>query len=185
MKSSLEDNDAEMISTHNKGKSVFVYKFIRTLKNKIYKYMIPILKNVYIDKLADIVNEYNNTYYSAIKMKAADVTSSTYIHFEVENNNKDPKFEGGYHLIVTKYKKNAKGYTPNWSEEDFMITKVKNTEPWTYVTEKLNEKELQKKNQIEFRAENVIKIKGDKLYVKWKGNNNSFNSWIDKKDIFI
>ena len=66
-----------------------------------------------------------------------------------------------------------------------MITKVKNTEPWTYVTEKLNETELQKKNQIEFRAENVIKIKGDKLYVKWKDNNNSFNSWIDKKDIVI
>ena len=79
MKSSLEDNDAEMLSTHNKGKSVFVYRFVKRLKNKIYKYMTPILKNVYIDKLADIVNEYNNTYHSAIKMKAAGVTSSAYI----------------------------------------------------------------------------------------------------------
>ena len=79
---------------------------------------------------------------------------------------------------------------PNWSEEVFIISKIKNTVPWTYVINDLNgeeiigtfyEKELQKTNQKEFRIEKVIKRKGDKLYVKWKGYDNSFNSWIDKK----
>ena len=86
----------------------------------------------------------------------------------------------------------AKGYAPNWSEEVFVIKKVKITVPWTYVINDLNveeiigsfyEKELQKSNQKEFRTEKVLKKKGDKLYVKWKGYDNSFNSWIDKKDI--
>ena len=85
----------------------------------------------------------------------------------------------------------AKGYTLNWSEEVFVIKKVKNTVPWTYVISDLNgkeiietfyEKELQKTNQQKFRIEKVINRKGDKLYVKWKGYNSSFNSWIDKKD---
>ena len=81
---------------------------------------------------------------------------------------------------------------PNWSEEVFVIKKVKNTVLWTYVINDLNgeeiigkfyEKELQKMNQEEFRIERVIRRKGDKPYVKWKGYDNSFNSWIDKKDI--
>ena len=86
----------------------------------------------------------------------------------------------------------AKGYMPNWSEEIFVIKKIKNTVPWTHVINDLNgeeiigtfyENELQKTDQKEFRIEKVLKKKGDKLYVKWKGYNNSFNSWIDKKDI--
>ena len=83
-------------------------------------------------------------------------------------------------------------YTPNWSEEIFIVTKIKNAVPWTYIISDLNgegivgsfyEKELQKTNQREFRIEKVIKRKGNKLYVKWKGFNNSFNSWIDKNDL--
>ena len=86
----------------------------------------------------------------------------------------------------------AKGYTPNWSEEVFVINKIKNTVPWTYIVNDFNneeiiesfyEKKLQKTNQKEFRTEKVLKRKGDKLYVKWKGYNNSFNSWINKKDL--
>ena len=81
---------------------------------------------------------------------------------------------------------------PNWSEEIFVIKKIKNTVPWTYVINDLNgdeiigtfyEQELQGINQREFWIEKVIKRKGDKIYVKWKGYDNSFNSWIDKKDI--
>ena len=76
MKSFLLNNNIKMYSTHNEGKSVFAERFIRILKNKIYKYMTSILKNVYIDKLDDIVNKYNNIYYKTIKMKPVDVNSS-------------------------------------------------------------------------------------------------------------
>ena len=78
----LKDNDIEMYSIHNEGKSVVAERFIRTLKNKIYKYMTTISKNVYIDKLDDIVDEYNNTYHRTIKMKPIDVKHNTYIDFE-------------------------------------------------------------------------------------------------------
>ena len=80
MKSWLEKKIIEMYSTHNEGKSVVAERFIRTWKNKIYKYMTSVQKNVYIDKLDDIVNKYNNTYYSTIKMKLINVKSNTYIN---------------------------------------------------------------------------------------------------------
>ena len=186
----LQDNDTVMYSTHNEGKSVVVERFITTLKGKIYKYMTSISKNVYIDKFDDIVDEYNNTYQTTIKMKPIDVKDNTYINADKEINNKDPKFKVGDHVRISKYKNIfAKGYIPNWSEEIFVIKKVKNTVPWTYVINDLNdeeiigtfyEKELQKTNQEKFRIEKVIRRKGDKLYVKWKRYDNSFNSWIDK-----
>ena len=84
-----------MYSTYNEGKSVVAERFIRTLKSKIYKYMTSISKNVYIDKLDDIVDEYNNTYHTTIKMKPADVKDNTYINADIEINNKDPKFKVG------------------------------------------------------------------------------------------
>ena len=155
--------------------------------------MTAISKNVYINKLDDIVNEYNNTYHRTIKMKPVDVKDNTYIDFEKEVNDKDPKFKIGDRVRISKYKNIfAKGYIQNWSEGVFVISKIKNTVPWTYAINDLNveeiigsfcEKELKKTNQKEFRIENVIKRKSDKLYVKWKGFNNSFNSWIDKKDL--
>ena len=77
-----------MYSAHNEGKSVVAEKFIRTLKSKIYKYMTSISKNVYIDKLDDIVDEYNNTYHTTIKMKHTDVKDNTYINADQEINNK-------------------------------------------------------------------------------------------------
>ena len=182
-----------MYSTHNGGKSVAVEKFIRTLKNKIYKYTTSISKNVYIDKLDDTVNEYNNTYHITIKIKPIDVKNNTYINIGKEVNNKDPKFKVGDHVRISKYKNIfAKGYTPNWSEEIFVIKKIKNTVLWTYVINDLNSeenigtfngKELQKVDQQEFRTDQVIKRKGNKLYVKWKGYDSSFNYCVDKKDL--
>ena len=103
-----------MNSTHNEGKSVVIERFVRTLKNKIYKYMTSISKNVYIDKLDDILNEYNNIYHRAIKMKPIDVKYSAYINIEEEVNIKDPKFKIVDHLRISKYKNIfAKGYTAN------------------------------------------------------------------------
>ena len=103
-----------MYSTHNEGKSVVVERFIRTLKGKIYKYMTSISNNVYIDILDDIVDEYSNTYHTAIKMKPIDVKDNTYINADKEINNKDPKFKVSDHVRISKYKNIfAKGYMPN------------------------------------------------------------------------
>ena len=93
-----------MHSTHNEGKSVIAERFIRTLKNKIYKYMTSISKNVYIDILDDIVKKYNNIYHKSIKMKLADVKDNTNIDFKKEINDKNLKFKVGDHVIVSKYK---------------------------------------------------------------------------------
>ena len=189
----LKDNGTEMYSVHNEGKSVVAERFIRTLKNKIYKYMTSMSKNVYINKLDDIVYDYNNTYHRTIKMKPVDIKDNRYIDFEKEVNDKDPKFKIDDRVRISKYKNIfAKGYMPNWSEEIFIISKIKNTVPWTYDINDFNggeiigtfyEKELQKTDQKEFRIEKAVKKKRDKLYVKWKGYDNSFNSWIDKKDL--
>ena len=145
---------------------------------------------MYINKLDDIVSEYNNTYHRTIKIKPIDVKDNAYVDSKKEVNDKDPKFKVGVQIRISKYKNIfAKGYTPNWSEDLFVISKIKNTVPGTYLINGEEiigtsyEIELQKTNQKEFRIEKVIKRKGDKLYVKWKGYNNSFNSWIDKKDI--
>ena len=140
-------------------KSVVAERFIRTLKTKIYKYMTSLLKNGYIDKLDDIMIEYNNTYHRTIKMKPVDVKDNTYIDsMELSrSNDKDPKFKVGDSVRINKYKNIlTKRYTSNRSEKVFMIKKVKNTVPWTYVINDLNgdmiigtfyEKELQKTNQ--------------------------------------
>ena len=189
-KKGLKDDNIEMYSTHNEGKSVVAERFIRTIKNKIYKYITSISKNVYIDKLNDIVNEYSNTYHRTIKMKPTDVKDNTYINIDREVNDKDPKFKVGDHVRISKCKNIfAKDYTSNWSQKVFVIKEIKNTVPWTYVvindlnneqiTGTFYENELKRTNQEEFRIEKVIKRKGDKLYVKWKGYDHSFNNCID------
>ena len=131
-KLSLQGNDIEMYSTYNEGKFVVAQRFIRIWKNKVHKYMTSISRNVYSYKLDDIVHKYNNTYHSTIKMKPVDVKSSTYINSSKEINYKDPKLKIGDIVWISKYKNIfPKGYVPNWSEEFFVITKIKNT-----VTEK-------------------------------------------------
>ena len=180
-----------MYSKHNEGKYVVPERFFRTLKNKIYKYMTSISKYVYIDKLHDIPNEYNDTYHRTMKMRPIDVKDNTYVNIDKEVDDKKRKFKVGDHVRISKYKNIfVKVYTPNWFEEIFVIKKIENTVPWTYVINDLNgeqiigtfyEKELQKTNQKEFRIEKVIKKKENKRYVKWKGYDNSFNSWFDRK----
>ena len=139
----LKDNDIEKYSLHIEAKSVVIERFIKTLKNKIHKYMTSISKSVYIDKLDDIVDEYNNAYHKTIKVKPIDVKDNTYIDSEEEVNDKDPKFKIGDHVRISKYKNIfAIGYMPNWSKEVFIISKIKNTVPWTYVINDLNGKEI-------------------------------------------
>ena len=163
----LKINNIGMYSTHNEGKSVAAERFIRTLKDKIFKHIKAVSKNVYFDVLDDIVNEYNNTVHRTIKMKPIDLTSDSYAEYNEDSNEKDPKFKVGDHVRMSKYKNVfAKGYTANWSEEVFIISKIKKALPQTYIICDLNgepiagtfyEKELQKTNQKEYRIEKVIK----------------------------
>ena len=178
---------------HAMKENLLLLRFIRTLKNKIFKHMTAISENVCFDVLDDIVIKFNRTVHRTIKIKPIDVTGDSYAECNEDFNKKDPKFKVGDHARTSKYKKIfAKRYTPNWSEEVFVVNKIKNAVPWTYVVSDLNEgringsfyeKQLQKTNQKEFRIEKVLKRKGDKLYVKREGCSNSFNSCIDKKDL--
>ena len=116
-----------MYSTFNEGKSVVAERFIRTLKNKFFKHMTAISKNVYFDVLDDIVNKYNNTVHKTIKMKPIDVTDDSFVEYNEESNKKDPKFKVGDHVRISKYKNIfSKGYAPNWLEDAFVINKIKN-----------------------------------------------------------
>ena len=134
--------------------------------------MTAISKNVYFDVLDDIVNKYNNTVHRTIKMKPIDVTDDSYAEYNEDFNKKDPKFKVGDHVRISKYKIIfAKGYTPNWSEEFFVVSNIKNTVPWTYVVSDLNGEEItrnfyEKTSQEKFRIGKVLKRKGDKLHVK-------------------
>ena len=113
----LKENDIIIYSTLNEGKSVVAERFTRTLKNKIYKQMTAISKNVYFDVLDDIVHEYNNTYHNTIKMKPIDVKNDSFTEYNEISNEKDPKFRIGAHVRISKYKNIfAKGYAPNCSE---------------------------------------------------------------------
>ena len=118
-------------------------------------------KNVYLNILNDIFNEYSSAYNKTIKMKPVDVKSDSISEYNEESNEKDTKFKVGDHVRISKYRNIfAKGCAPNWSEEIFVISQITNTVPWTYVDSNLNgkeivgsfcEKELQKTNQKEFR----------------------------------
>ena len=100
----LKDNHVEMLSIHKEGKSVAAEILIRTLKTKICKCMSLMSKNVYIDRLDDIVDEYNNTHHITIKMKPVGVKDNTYIDFKKEVNDRDHKFKVGDHVRISKYK---------------------------------------------------------------------------------
>ena len=161
----------------------------------ILKHKTAVSKNVYFDVLEVIVNKYNSTVHRTTKMEPINVTSNSYPEYNEDSNEKDSKFKVGDHVRISKYKNVfAKRYTQNWSEEVFVVSKIKNTIPWTFVISALNgkpitgsfyEKELQKSDQQKFRIAKLIKRKEDKLYAKWKGYDHSFNSCFDKKGTWI
>ena len=125
MKSWLEKTVMEMYSIHDEGNLVDAERFVRSLKNKIYKRMASISKDVYIHKLDDTVNKYNIKFHRKIKMKPVDVRPSMYLDFNKENSKEGPKFKNHDNIRISKYKNIfAKGYVPNWSEEAFVIKKV-------------------------------------------------------------
>ena len=105
--------------------------------------MTDISKNVYFDVLDDIVNKYSNTVHRTTEMKPVDVTSDSYVEYNEDSNKKNPEFKVNYRVRISKHKNIfAKGYTPNWLEEVFVVSKIKNTVPWTYVISDLNGDEI-------------------------------------------
>ena len=191
----------ELYSTENEEKSSVVERWIRTMKEKMWKYFTDKNTNIYIDILPDLVKDYNNTRHSSIKMtpvKASKKENELTVwrnlypeHFVIHDIN--PKFSVGDKVRISKKKKTfEKGYTTRWTEEIFTIVEVKRTRPPTYKIADLNgeeiqgsfyEPELQKTNQEIFRIEKVIKRGKKKSLVKWKGYSDNFNSWVDNKDI--
>ena len=141
-----------MYSTYNEGKSVVAERLTRTLKNKFYKHMTATGKNVYYSVLDDAVNEYNNTKHSTIKMKPKDVGDDTTKSSAIarnkrvyidEHNQKDSRFNVGDRVRISKSKNIfARGYTPNWSREIFIINKINDTVPYTYNLKDLNDEEI-------------------------------------------
>ena len=191
----------ELYSTENEEKSSVVERWIRTMKEKMWKYFTGNNTNIYIDILPDLVKDYNNTRHSSIKMtpvKASKKENELTVwrnlypeHLEIHDIN--PKISVGDKVRISKKKKTfEKGYTTRWTEEIFTIVEVKRTRPPTYKIADLNgeeiqgsfyEPELQKTSQEIFRMEKVIKRGKKKSLVKWKGYSDDFNSWVDNKNI--
>ena len=137
----LSDNDIIICSKYNEGKSV-VAKIIRTLKSKLYKHMTAIGKNVYYDVLDDVVNKYNNTKHSTIKMKPIDVGNNKRVYID-EHNEKRSRFKVGDRVRISKFiNKFAKGYTPNLSSEICIVDKVNDTVSYTYNLKDFNDEEI-------------------------------------------
>ena len=191
----------ELYSTENEEKSSVVERWIRTMKERMWKYFTDNNTNHYVDVLPYLVKGYNNTRHSSIKMTPVEVSKKkneltvwrTLYPDHLEIRDIKPEFSVGDKVRISKKKKTfEKGYTTRWTEEIFTIVEVKRTSPVTYKSADLNgeeikgsfyEPELQKTSQQLFRIEKVIKRGKKKSLVKWKGYSDDFNSWVDNKDI--
>ena len=191
----------ELYSTENEEKSSIVERWIRTIKEKMWKYFTDNNTYKYIDVLPDLVEDYNNTVHSSTKLtpkeaskKKNELTVWRNLYLDrFKINNLTPKFSVGDEVRITKKKKVfEKGYTTRWKEEIFTIKEIRNTNPITYKIEDLKEEEikgtfyepeLQKTKQQIYRIEKVIKKEKGKSLVKWKGYSDKFNSWVDNKEL--
>ena len=191
----------ELYSTENEEKSSVVERWIRTIKEKMWKYFTDNNTYTYIDILPDLVEDYNNTKHSTIKMTPVEASKKENELTVRRNLYPDrlkiydlrPKFSVGDEVRISKKKKTfEKGYTTRWTEEIFTITRIQNTNPITYKIADLKgeeidgtfyEPELQKTSQQVFRIEKVIEKGKNKSLVKWKGYSDKFNSWVDNKNL--
>ena len=191
----------EIYSTENEEKSSIVERWIRTMKEKIWKYFTDNNTYTYIDVLPELVEDYNNTVHSSIKMtpieaskKKNELTVWRNLYPDRHKiHNLTPKFSVGDEVRISKNKMTfEKGYTTRWTEEIFTIKEIQNTNPITYKLEDLQgekikgtfyEPELQKTEQQVFRIEKIIEKRKNKSLVKWKGYSDKFNSWVENKDL--
>ena len=191
----------ELYSTENEEKSCTVERWNRTMKERMFKYFTEKSTYKYINIIDDLVHQYNTSYHSSIKMTPEEASQPKNKQRVLKHLYSDrpelielPRFAVGDYVRISKKKSTfEKGYTPNWTEEIFKISDIQYTTPITYKLVDLNqeeikgtfyEKELQKTVHTElFRIEKVIKRRGDRSLVKWKGYANNFNSWIKTKDL--
>ena len=192
----------DLYSTENDEKSCVVERWNRTMREKMFKYCSANSTRKYIDIIDELVDQYNNTTHSSIKMTPVDasmrknenrVWNNLYPEKALGDPRPDPKLSVGDQVRITKKKKTfEKGYTPRWTEEIFIITKILYTNPVNYKIKDLNgeeihgffyEAELQNTKQEVFRIEKVIKQQSNQSLVKWKGYPDSFNSWVKNKNL--
>ena len=201
MKDLLKLNGIELYSTENEEKSSIAERWIRTMKEKMFKYFTENNTYRYIDALPELVEDYNNTIHSSTKLSPIDASKKKNELTVWRNlypdrykiNNLTPKFSVGDEVRISKKKTVfEKGYTTRWTEEIFTIKEIRETNPITYKLEDLQgeeikgtfyEPELQKTEQQVFRIEKIIKKEKGKSLVKWKGYSDKFNSWVDNKDL--
>ena len=185
----------QLYSTENEEKSSVVERWNRTMKEKMFKYFSANSTRKYIDILDEMVNNYNNTKHSSIKMtpvEASDKKNKNRVWLNLNGkatNPIKPKFSVGDKVRITKKKTVfEKGYTPRWTEEVFTVSQVQYTDPPTYkisdyhgeeIQGTFYEQEMQKTNQDIFRIEKIIRKQKNKSLVKWYGYPDSFNSWVD------
>ena len=194
----LKENGITLYSTQNVEKSSVIERFNRTLKSKMFKQFTIQNSTVFTDILPQIVEEYNNTYHSTIKMTPKEASlkkneSIAYLnsyHDEPFPKFKKPSFKEGDKVRISKYRGIFdKSYKGNWSEELFVIYKTQPTIPITYRIKDLlgedikgsfYEQELQKADQEVYRIEKVLKkdYRNKRMFVKWKGYPDKFNSWV-------
>lgn len=190
----------ELYSTENEEKSSVVERWNRTMKEKMFKYFSANSTRKYNDVLEKLVARYNDTKHSSIKMTPTQASKKCNenrvfrnLYPDIERDDSTPKFAKGDKVRITKKKKTfEKGYTPRWTEEIFTISEIQYTRPITYKIADYNgetiqgtfyEQELQKTNQTTFRIEKIIKKRGSRSLIKWLGYPESFNSWIENKNI--
>ncbi|XP_065667586.1 uncharacterized protein LOC136087893 [Hydra vulgaris] len=190
----------ELYSTENEEKSCVVERWNRIMKDKMFKYFSANSTKKYIDVLDEMVNKYNNTKHSSIKMtpvEASDKKNENVVWLNLNGNVRSesvrPKFSIGDRVRITKKKGTfEKEYTPRWTEEVFTVSQIQFTDPPTYmITDDNNEEiqgtfyeqEMQKTDQNIFRIEKVIRKLKNKSLLKWYGYPDSFNSWVDNKEL--
>ena len=190
----LSDNDIHMYSTHNEGKAVVVERFNRTLKSRMWRYFTAKSTNVYADVVPQLARNYSNSKHRSIKMtptEASQEPNAPFVQDHLESSKRShakPRYSTGDEVRITVSKRHfEKGYTPNWTEEVFIIDRVLTTQPVTYrIRDLMNEpiigsfyeQQLQKTTQTRFRVEKVLRKRNGKSLVKWKGYPDKFNTWI-------
>lgn len=201
-KSLMKKHNIHMYSTFSNLKASIVERFNRTLKEKMFKHFSLIGKYKYYDVLPQLVLDYNQTVHSKIKMRPIDVTKENsrqlyqriYLKDKLKVNDRKNKFNVGDVVRISKFKHIfEKGYTPNWTTENFTVKKINNTIPHTYILKDhkgnpiqgcfYEHEMLKTKHPDVYLVEKIIKKRGNRCYVKWLGFDSSENSWVNKEDI--